>query len=188
MQLNVFGKLAQNQWERLPQFFQHIELDVFQFMPNHVHGIIVIKNRPDDVAVGAKKPEQNQCILNVCVMHSGTNVGEKHPEQDQFNMNAGVMHPLGTIENNNKNHARDASPLQKKIKGTKPGSIGAIVQNFCSITTRKINRIRKTLGFKFWQANYFEHIIRGDNELTRIQDYIEGNPNNWIKDEYYTKN
>ena len=46
MGLDAIGKLVKNQWEMLPRFFQHIELDVFQFMPNHMHGIIVIKNCP----------------------------------------------------------------------------------------------------------------------------------------------
>ncbi len=32
------------------------------------------------------------------------------------------------------------------------------MQNFKSVTTRKINQIRKTAGVPFWQRNYYEHI------------------------------
>jgi REP element-mobilizing transposase RayT len=34
--------LQHEQWEKLPQRFSNFELDVFQIMPNHMHGIIVL--------------------------------------------------------------------------------------------------------------------------------------------------
>ena len=38
---------------------------------------------------------------------------------------------------------------------------------------------------KFWQRNYFEHIIRDENEYLKIKEYIVNNPCNWQDDEYY---
>ena len=35
---------------------------------------------------------------------------------------------------------------------------------------------------KIWQRNYYEHIIRDENDLDRIRYYIEQNPANWGKD------
>ncbi|NWF65508.1 MAG: hypothetical protein HXY38_14520 [Chloroflexi bacterium] len=35
---------------------------------------------------------------------------------------------------------------------------------------------------KFWQANYYEHIIRTDCELNAIRQYISENPNHWQTD------
>lgn len=35
---------------------------------------------------------------------------------------------------------------------------------------------------KFWQANYYEHIIRNDRELNAIRQYIIENPSNWQTD------
>ena len=35
---------------------------------------------------------------------------------------------------------------------------------------------------KFWQQNYYEHIIRNDRELNAIRQYIMDNPANWEKD------
>ena len=32
------------EWEKLPQQFSNIELDVFAVMPNHFHGIVMIQN------------------------------------------------------------------------------------------------------------------------------------------------
>lgn len=105
---------------------------------------------------------------------------------------------------NSYNLFSDALPQSKAI-GTKPGSLGAIIQNFKSISTRKINRWTKdsrtgeasaTVRHEtpkplradaspqhIWQRNYFEHIIRSQPELERIRQYIAGNPSQWTADE-----
>ncbi|OGC82400.1 MAG: hypothetical protein A2V81_02245 [Candidatus Abawacabacteria bacterium RBG_16_42_10] len=41
--LSEMGKLAQNCWENIPQHFPYIKLDEFIIMPNHIHGILIIK-------------------------------------------------------------------------------------------------------------------------------------------------
>jgi hypothetical protein len=83
--------------------------------------------------------------------------------------NASPLLPLHSPKKDDvkiKNCRRNASPLPPNgtkfidPTGTTPGSLGAIMQNFQSVTTRKINHIRKTPGFKLWQRNYWEHIIR----------------------------
>ncbi len=42
MQLNDVGKMVNNWWLKIPNKFPDIDLDVFQIMPNHIHGIIFI--------------------------------------------------------------------------------------------------------------------------------------------------
>ena len=75
----------------------------------------------------------------------------------------------------------NASPL-RSAHGTQPGSLAAVVQNFKSVSTRKINRTRATLGMPVWQRDYHEHIIRNEDELSRIRDYIVNNPLQWAVD------
>ncbi|MEK7993957.1 MAG: transposase [Planctomycetota bacterium] len=36
---------------------------------------------------------------------------------------------------------------------------------------------------KLWQRNYYEHIIRNEEELNRFRQYISDNPANWQTDE-----
>lgn len=52
MWLNEFGQTAYREWEKLPERWPHVELGAFQVMPNHIHGIIIIRDIP---AVGAHK-------------------------------------------------------------------------------------------------------------------------------------
>jgi putative transposase len=44
--------------------------------------------------------------------------------------------------------------------------------------------IRRAVAPDFaWQRNYYEHIIRDEDELGRIRLYIEDNPGMWEMDE-----
>ena len=53
MVLNEFGNIAYQQWHKLPERFTNMELDVFQVMPNHIHGIIALNdNDPKTKTVG----------------------------------------------------------------------------------------------------------------------------------------
>ena len=36
-----------------------------------------------------------------------------------------------------------------------------------------------------WQRSYFEHVVRGDNDLYEIRKYIQDNPAKWVSDDYY---
>jgi REP element-mobilizing transposase RayT len=60
--------------------------------------------------------------------------------------------------------------------------LGAIVGQYKSAVTKRINRIRKTPGTPVWQRNYYEHIIRNEDELRRIREYIRLNPMKWELD------
>ena len=40
----------------------------------------------------------------------------------------------------------------------------------------------KTLNYKIWQRNFYEHIIRNEKSHKAISDYIKNNPQNWNND------
>jgi hypothetical protein len=75
----------------------------------------------------------------------------------------------------------NASPLPKP-HGVQPGSLGAIIGNFKSVTTRHINHIRHTPSMTIWQRNYYEHIVRDENDSNHIREYIAANPLRWELD------
>jgi len=62
----------------------------------------------------------------------------------------------------------------------KPGIIGVIINQYkriCTIQSRKINPVFA------WEPRFHDHIIRNNDELTRIGKYIIENPMNWNKDD-----
>ena len=76
-----------------------------------------------------------------------------------------------------------ASPLPRGPNGTAPGSLSAIVQNFKSVTTRKINQARQLTAAMVWQRNYYERVARDDSEMKAIRRYILDNPLKWALDQ-----
>jgi REP element-mobilizing transposase RayT len=130
MVLNEHGEIATRCWLEIPDHFPQVELDEYIVMPNHLHGVLVIRCRGE--AFGAP----------------------------------------------------NASPLPPQPPhGTQPGSLGAIIQNYKSISTRKINHQRKSPGTPVWQRNYYEHVVRNEKSLDDIRSYILSNPSCWDQDE-----
>jgi REP element-mobilizing transposase RayT len=65
-----------------------------------------------------------------------------------------------------------------------------IIQWFKTMTTNEYIRNVKNNGWKtfdgkLWQRNYYEHIIRNEQEMNEIREYIINNPLNWQEDENY---
>jgi len=52
-----------------------------------------------------------------------------------------------------------------------------VIDNLKRLKENNLNEIGK-----IWQRNYFEHIIRNDNELEKIRTYIVNNPHKWNED------
>jgi REP element-mobilizing transposase RayT len=64
----------------------------------------------------------------------------------------------------------------QRPKGTRPNSLNAIIQNFKSTSTRKVNQLTSTPGAQLWQRDYYERIIRDERAFDTVRRYIENNP------------
>ena len=64
--------------------------------------------------------------------------------------------------------------------GLKPRSLGALISGFKAAVTMKM----RLSGYEdiVWQRNYYEHIIRNEQDYNAIAEYIIHNPENWAKD------
>jgi putative transposase len=62
----------------------------------------------------------------------------------------------------------------------KPGSLGAIVRSYKSAVSYRMNKEHNATSI--WQRNYYEHIIRNENDLQNKTDYINANPSLWDED------
>jgi REP element-mobilizing transposase RayT len=131
MQLGEAGKIVEAVWMGLPQFYEDIESDAFVVMPNHVHGIVVI--RPD----------------------------------------VGAIPELALRAN------RELQAGSARIVDRRRMLLPKMIGRFKMVSAKQINGLRKTSGRPVWQRNYFEHIVRDDESLNRIRQYIVDNPAQW---------
>ena len=117
IELTEIGKIIENQWNDIPNQFDSVSLDEFIIMPNHVHGVVIIRRRAD----------------------------------------------------------------------TRPApTLGDIICAFKSKCTMEYLNSIKTNGtyksVKIWQRSYHDHIIRNEESLNKIRDYIRNNPITWEED------
>jgi len=63
-----------------------------------------------------------------------------------------------------------------------------VIRAFKTFSSRRINLLRGTPGTRVWQRNYYEHVIRNENDLDEIREYIMNNPLKWELDKENPEN
>jgi REP element-mobilizing transposase RayT len=165
MTLNEFGEIVKTEWQKTGALRPNIDVDAFVVMPNHLHGILIITDN-DDLYHHHNRNRNRDRNRRDTLQRVST---ESESELELgMGMESGMG--MGTIEQ-----------FGKPTKN----SIPAIIRLFKSTFTKQINKIRQTPGIPIWQRNYYEHIIRNDNELNKIREYIINNPLTWKTDENY---
>ena len=87
------------------------------------------------------------------------------------------LHGIIILEDNCRGDSRIAPTDNFERK-----SLGRLIGAFKTVSTKKINLIRNSSDTILWQRNYYERIIRDEDELNQIREYIACNPLKWIDD------
>jgi putative transposase len=98
---------------------------------------------------------------------------------DEFIIMPNHLHCIMIINNHVETGLRPVS--ENAI--VKRHGISEFVRALKSFSSRKINLLRNSKYPEIWQARFFERVIRNDNELFYIRNYIINNPTNWLFDE-----
>jgi len=166
MMLNEFGVLVQNEWLKTGIIRPNINIDAFVVMPNHLHGIIIITDNDN----GHSRDSRDSRDSRRDTLQRVSTITDTITDTD-----------TDTITDTEMGTETDTGTIEQFGKPTK-NSIPTIVRSFKSTTTKQINQMRQTPMQPLWQRNYFEHVIRDDNELTRIHQYIINNSKRWEED------
>ena len=158
MQLNELGQLAEKYWIEIPNHFPFIELGNFVVMPNHIHGILIIDNDPNDNVVNGNVANDNVANDNVETRLIASLPPTEIPPTNKTGGFAGNKNPM---------FHQNISRIIRWYKGR------------CSFEFRKIHA-----DFA-WQSRFHDHIIRDAQTFETIQNYIAHNPANWNNDKFY---
>jgi REP element-mobilizing transposase RayT len=147
--LNEIGLIAHTYSAEIPQHFDHVSLDEFVIMPDHIHGIISIDekreiNRPFVETLLATY--QNIIIENEIVETYNYTSLQKPKNQHFQNLSAPA------------------------------NSLSTIIRSFKSAVTIGAGKINPNFE---WQSRFHDHIIRDVQSFERIRNYIINNPANW---------
>jgi REP element-mobilizing transposase RayT len=176
--LNDAGKMIEAEWLKLPQRFNNIKLHEYVVMPNHFHAILEITAAVGAILVVAQNEMgiQNENAVGVSLVDTlcvNPSIPENQTPLVSIQTGMGIQDQIGQPQ---------GLPQQKKI--------GDIMDAFKSITTVEYIRGVNTkhwLAFngRFWQRNYYEHIIRNESSYQYIVQYIIHNPSKWLEDKFY---
>lgn len=121
-------------------------------------------------------------------------------ELDEFVIMPNHMHGIFVIvESHVGTRAHSCAPLHKSLHNPlhiqspqtqhvcvpvqrKPRSLSSFLAGFKSTVTKQVNELRGTPYAPLWQRNYYEHVIRNENDLHEIREYIVNNPLKWELD------
>jgi len=156
MVFSEYGEQAHKEWGKLSERYSGIAFDIFQIMPNHIHGIIEIQNS----TVGA-----------TLAVAQNANVAQN------TNTNQSAVNTTNIVHN--------CETARKRATVKVAPTVGRIVGAYKSLVLTKCLEISKQknciLG-KLWQRNYYEHRIRNETEYMKIAEYIQKNPILWGRD------
>ena len=178
MRLSQAGRMAWRIWRQLPQRFPTIQTDAFIVMPNHVHGIILLNEHPQSDSDTGPDADQGADIPVGAPL-----VGAQ--DRDAPGMSRPpVGEPLVGAQRQNAPGTRRvprATPTAGRI------TLGDVIGAYKSLTTVEYTRGVKTRNWppfpgRLWHRNYYEHVVRNDESLTRLRRYILGNPTQWAID------
>ncbi|MFC1573677.1 transposase [Candidatus Latescibacterota bacterium] len=152
MVFNDAGQMITRWYFELENKFSNAKCHDYIIMPNHIHAIIEIIENPTTMNTVGAD-------LRVCP-------SDKSTEHIIGNQSEHRLEKQGE-------HA--GSPLHR------------IVQWFKTMTTNEyIHRVKtgnwRPFFGKLWQRSYYDHIIRNENDLIRIREYIVQNPLKWEND------
>ena len=164
MILNDAGLQAKKSWQDIPNHFPNAVLHEYIIMPNHIHGIIEF--------VGANQYSPNN--------NSPNNGSPNQTFSDNGN----------DVENNDKakdlelvNGTKNFSPLPNATWRSPSKTIGSVIRGFKIGVTKWMRN--NTNVVNVWQRNYYDHIIRNEQDYERISEYIKNNPILWKEDRFY---
>ena len=158
MQLSQYGTIVQKWWSEIPKHFPNVEISAFVIMPNHIHGVIILADDRGAVPAPSNEPDFNSMAST---QTQGIGISENQAQKQDVSPSQGGETP----------------PLQRP-------KLGQVVAYFKYQSTKEMNLLDGSgVVTKFWQRNYYEHIIRNEREMDRIWRYIKGNPSAWEEDE-----
>ena len=88
-------------------------------------------------------------------------------------------HVHGIIIITNREGGSRTAPTRRK-------TLGSLIGAFKTVSTEDVNELRGTPGRTLWQRDFYDHIIRNEDELNKIREYIQTNPVQWRSDPDFT--
>ena len=169
MHLSPIGKIVDECLSSIPVHNSGVEIWNQIVMPNHIHMVVMIPSQP----VGAQyiAPEPGRPV--------GAQYIAPGPGRSEPKSNIGCLKPPRYGEPCNDNHHNSALAV---VVRTFKAAVTRIVKSTLAQCQAGTTRAQCIAPLPVWQRNYHEHIIRNQRAFDNIMEYINTNPERWLKD------
>lgn len=183
MVTNALGNIAQRCWDAIQEHMPHVDVGPFVVMPDHVHGIVVIRERLGDGRDRAVDGALGVGGAGSRHVAPGIRAVDDAPATDGPTNAPSLPVRRTRHDASLPDHGNDGP--RPKPPGIPRGSLGQVIQSYKSAVTRIAYRDGiLPRGIPVWQGNYWDDIIRDDGAYERIAQYIRSNPANWDRDRF----
>lgn len=154
------GIVVEKCWSQIPEHFPFVELDEFVVMPNHVHGILFFRR------------DAKSCVST---------------DNDMF-MEKDAKSCVSTP--NDLSIGKDAkycvSTENVNIFGPQSNNLASVIRGFKIGVTKYVRQVMSI--HDIWQPRFYDRVIRKEEELNKIRQYIINNPLRWEIDKNKNEN
>jgi REP element-mobilizing transposase RayT len=166
MRLSEIGECANENFQYINTHYPYAEIPLWVVMPNHVHAIVLI----DDY-----KAPQRPCRDVACrISEKDANNGDTAHRVSENNANNGAAaRHVSTVKNE-----------QMQRISNMQGRLSVVIGGFKSAITRFARQHNYAFA---WQTRFHDAIIRNQEMMNTVADYIEHNVARWEEDCFYKK-
>ncbi|MBS7364959.1 MAG: hypothetical protein KIH03_14260 [Paludibacteraceae bacterium] len=158
MRMTSIGKMLKQEIEKTEKIRGgEVSIPLYVIMPNHVHLIVVVSCRDALHASGASHASDTK--KDACSVMDACDASVQGLGQEA-----------------------DRMDKQGQEFGPQSKNLGSVIRGIKSAVTRFANE--NNIPFA-WQSRYHDHIVRNQDEMNRIAEYIETNPIRWESDCFY---
>ena len=98
---------------------------------------------------------------------------------DEYVLMPNHLHGLIMITDNVRRGGSRTAPTGADSPAGKRKPLGRLIGAFKTVSTKQFNSAHGKSGSPLWQRNFFEHVVRRDESLDKIRQYIRDNPARW---------
>jgi putative transposase len=151
MELSTIGNIANACWLEIPNHFPFVELGAHIIMPDHVHGIVVIKKN------GVEETQ------NIASLLPRQNMASPPPEHDMAS-----PPPRQNMASPPPEHYFMDPPKTKNKFGPQSKNLASIIRGFKVGVTKNARFIHPQFQ---WQSRFHERIIFDDKAFNNVSKY-----------------
>lgn len=173
MELSGIGQAIHDNLKNVHVHYPYAEIPLFVVMPNHFHAIVFIDGNDEIIYTP-------HCRDVACNVSDDSNVSDDlcNVSDDLRNVMNGDLCLVGDGD-----VARYVSTGRGVSISPKRGTLSTVIRGIKSAVTKFAHE--SNIDF-VWQTRFHDRIIRNQDEMNRIADYIEKNVDNWLVDDFYS--